>query len=73
VSGRWVVGRVEILTSLHYERGVGYFCALGDTDWFVARGAAAVGKGCVVQGYADVYGDGGVDAQDLVDAGLGVY
>ena len=65
-----VTGWVEIRAPLHYEGGVGDFGALGDADGGVAVWTAAVGEGCVVQGYPDVDGDGGVDAQDLVDAGL---
>jgi hypothetical protein len=70
VGRGWVIGWVQIGAALHYERRVGDFCASGDTDGFITAGTAAMREGCVFEGYADVDGDGGVDAEDLVDAGL---
>ena len=51
---------------------VGDVGALGDEDGRLAAGAAAAGKGGVVDGVAGVEGDDGVEAEGFVEAGLEV-
>ena len=58
------VGAVEVFASVKIIGQEAYAYASGDEERSIAVGAAAAGEVGGFGGYADVYGDGRVEAED---------